>query len=304
VELARRFNGEIVSADSRQVYRGMDIGTGKDLDEYHTGGTPVAYHLIDIVDPGEDYNLFRFVTDARQAIAEIHQRQHLPIVVGGTPLYINALLEKYALEGGGQNQELRKTLSELSDDELLTRLQQQAPDVYARTDKSQRKRVIRAIEIAASRSTANKDEQDPGTTITPLLLAPYYHRREVHNRIQQRLDQRLQNGLVEEVQALHDHGLSWERLEFFGLEYRYAAYYLQGKLSYAEFREQLFTRIRRFGKAQDVWFRKMEREGKNIYWLPAGDLDQAINLVTAFLHDQPLPKPEIRLQNTLYGPRS
>ena len=302
VALARRFNGDIISADSRQVYRGLDIGTGKDLAEYRTGGTPVSCHLIDIVDAAEEYHLFRFLADATAALRQISGDGRLPIIAGGTPLYLNALIEGYSPEGSGPDPRLRRELEALSDSELLAILEAEAPDVSARTDRTQRRRLVRAVEIARSRA-----DSVAGTSAAPLnalLLGPYYPRATVHRRVEERLDERLRNGLIEEVRNLRGKGLDWERLDYFGLEYRYVSRYLQGQMCLDEMRNILLAKIRRFCKAQDVWFRKMEREGKVIYWIPEGDLDTASTLVRSFLAGDPLPTPEIRLKDTFYGPRS
>ncbi len=302
VRLARAFSGEIVSADSRQVYRGLDIGSGKDLAEYTSHGErPVRYHLIDVVYPDEEYNLFRYVADARQTILAINERGSLPVIAGGTPLYLNALLEGYRLEGGEPDAQLRKELEAVSDEGLVQILKNEAPDVLARTDLTQRRRLVRAVEIAKTRTAA--------PSVMPLhfdslLIAPYYPRKQVHRRIEERLDARLKAGMIEEVQELHKRGLSWERLDYFGLEYRYVAQYLQGKLSQSEMREILLQRIRRFCKSQDIWFRKIERAGHVIYWIPDGDKKKVEALVKAFLNDSELPEPEIRLKDVLYGPKS
>jgi len=301
VALARRFGGEIVSADSRQLYRGMDVGTGKDLEEYGVGSERVPYHLIDIADPGDDYHLFRYVADARHAIHTIRGRGRLPIVVGGTALYINALLNQYDLEGGEPDPVLREELDALSDEELLDILLREAPDVLGRTDRTQRRRIIRAVEIARTRR-ASSESRAP--VLDALLIGPFYPRKEIHQRIEKRLDARLANGMLEEVARLHAGGLSWERLDFFGLEYRYAAQHLRGELDFATFRATLLARIRRLCKSQEIWFRKMEREGKVIHWLAEGDIDEASKLVAAFLAGAPLPEPSIRISERLYGPRT
>jgi tRNA dimethylallyltransferase len=301
VELARRFRGEIVSADSRQVYRGLDLGTGKDLEDYGTGIDMVPHHLIDVCDPGEPYHLFRYLESARAIIRDIAGRECLPIVAGGTALYVNALLDEYELPGGAPDPVLREELAKLTDEELLDRLRTDAPDLFERTDKTQRKRVVRAIEIAHTRTTA---EDTPSLKLDPLLLAPYYPRQEVHKRIEQRLDARLDAGLIEEVTVLHEAGASWQWLDDLGLEYRYVSRYLRGELTREQMREELFTHIRRFCKSQDIWARKMEREGKVIHWLPGGNLEQAIDLVHLFLAGRPLPAPQLRLMETFYGPRN
>jgi len=301
VQLARRFQGEVVSADSRQVYRGLDVGTGKDLVDYGFGAEAVPYHLIDICDPGEVCHLFHYLELARKAVRDIAARGLLPIIAGGTALYLNALLDEYELAGGAPDPALREELAALSEEQLLDLLRSEAPDLYERTDKTQRKRIVRAVEIARTRTDA---DQTPSLTLDPLLLAPYYPRQEVHRRIEQRLDARLNAGLIEEVAALHESGAPWEWLDDLGLEYRYVSRYLRGELSREEMREALFTKIRQFCKSQDIWARKMEREGKTIYWLPNGDLEQAAELVQRFLAGQDLPAPQLRLMETFYGPRS
>ncbi len=298
VALARCFGGEIVSADSRQVYRGLTIGSGKDLAEYSSGGEPVPYHLVDVVSPAEEYHLFRFLADAREAICRILERGRLPMIAGGTSLYVNALLDDYSLEGGEPEPALRAALSGHSTPELCRMLLAEAPDVYARTDLSQRKRVVRGIEIARTRGGR---ATVGGIRLSPLILGPYYPRAAVHERIGVRLEERLEEGLVEEVARLHREGLSWERLDGFGLEYRHVAAHLRGFLSYERMKETLLARIRRLCRAQDIWFRKMERAGKVIHWIPGGDPAEAGRLVSCFLAGEELPPPRIRLMDIDYG---
>ncbi|NLF18107.1 MAG: tRNA (adenosine(37)-N6)-dimethylallyltransferase MiaA [Lentisphaerae bacterium] len=303
VALARRFRGEVISADSRQVYRGLDLGTGKDLEEYGAGAERVPVHLVDIVDPAEPYHLFRFVADAQAALRDIAGRGCLPVIAGGTGLYIHALIHGYALEGTAPSEALREGLEGLSDAELLATLQREAPDLAARVDTHQRRRLVRAVEIARSRAAAPDGAPAERLRLRPLLIGPYYPRGEVHARIAARLDARLQAGLIDEVARLHAAGLSWERLAWFGLEYRHVSQYLQGEVDLSGMRETLLARIRRFGKAQDAWLRKIEREGTPIHWLPGGDLAQALELVERFLAGAALPAPTLRLSETLYGPR-
>ncbi|NLF92541.1 MAG: tRNA (adenosine(37)-N6)-dimethylallyltransferase MiaA [Oligosphaeraceae bacterium] len=283
VALARKYRGEIVSADSRQVYRGLDIGTGKDLQEYGSGDQRVPAHLLDVVNPGEEFHLFRFVQLAREAIEDISSRDRLPVIVGGSPLYLQALLDGYALEGAGPDPAWRQELEELSDAQLLEMLRQQAaPELLARTDLTQRRRVIRALEIARS-GGGNFPREGLHNT---LILAPKYPRAVCHQRIELRLDQRLAQGLPEEVERLHQQGLSWEKMDWLGLEYRCLAQYFQGQLSWPEMRQTLLARIRQFCKRQDIWFRKMEREGKQIHWLPEGDFALACRLTEEWLSGQ------------------
>ena len=297
VALGRRFGGEVVSADSRQVFRELDIGTGKDLDEYSTGGETVRYHLIDIVEPTEDFNLFVYLRLAKTALADIWGRAVLPIVCGGTPLYIKALLDGYDQEGGAPDLQLRRELEEMGMDSLLELLKEKASaHLYERTDKTQKRRVVRALELAINGSTV---EPVPFVD-NALIIAPYYTRCELHARIEERLDARLQSGLIEEAARLHEQGMTLERMEWLGLEYRFVARYLAGKLTLVEMRNQLLAHIRQFCKRQDGWFRKLERDGHDIYWLPHGDASAAEALVGRWLANEPLPPPEMRLDSIRY----
>ncbi|MDT8392044.1 MAG: tRNA (adenosine(37)-N6)-dimethylallyltransferase MiaA [Lentisphaeria bacterium] len=306
VSLARRFDGEIISADSRQVYTGMDIGTGKDLADFGQGRDAVPYHLIDIVSPLEEYNARRFLRDAASALQSISARGKLPVIVGGTVLYIQAFIEGYDLPGGEPDPVFRAALKDVPTAELIERLRRVSPTIFDRTDKTQRQRVIRALEIAesASAGASGRPDESAPPDLDVLVLAPYYHRQVVHQRIERRLRERLQEGLLDEVQRLHAAGVSWEKMDYFGLEYRYAARHLQGSLSEEEFFTELFTHIRRFCKSQDIWFRKMERGGRVIHWLPEGNLEKAVELTRLFLADAPLPPPELKISDIYYGPKS
>ena len=299
VHLARRFGGEIISADSRQVYRHMDLGTGKDLDEYGEGADRVPYHLLDVVDPQEDFHLKKFLELALVAMDDIRSRNRLPVIAGGTPLYVNALIRGYSLPGGEPDPQLREELESLAREELVKRLQAVAsPELLARTDMTQEKRIIRAIEIALS------PEAEPicaAPLDNPLVIAPYFPRKTVRERIEIRLDERLNLGLVEEVRMLHENGVSWEKLEWFGLEYRYVARYLKKELTFDQMRTELLAKIRHFCKSQDIWFRKMEREGIAIHWIPEGDPSEAESLVARWLVHEPLPPPSIRLADISYS---
>lgn len=258
VKIARKFNGEIISVDSRQVYRGMDLGTGKDLAEYAENGPPVPYHLIDIVSPLEEYHLARFLPDAFAAIADIAGRGRLPILCGGSALYLAALLGSYRLPGG------------------------------ARTPGAPRN----------ERRADDPPSFTPPFRLDALTLGVYFPREEVRRRIEARLDARLAAGLAEEVARLRREGVSFEKLEFFGLEYREIARYLQGKIDFDAMRNELLNRIRQFAKRQDIFFRKMEREGHRIYWLKNSEPDA---LIAAFLAGGELPEPELRMSDIYYG---
>ena len=301
VHLARSFGGEIISADSRQVYRHMDLGTGKDLDEYGEGAERIPCHLLDVADPQEDFHLKKYLELALAAMDDICSRNRLPVIAGGTPLYINALLHGYSLPGGEPNPHLRSELQSLTREELIQRLQAIAsPELLARTDMTQNKRLIRAIEIAMS---PQEESIRTAPLDNPLVIAPYFPRKTVHERIEIRLDERLRLGLVEEVQALHDHGVTWEKLDWFGLEYRYVARYLKKELTFEEMHDELLAKIRHFCKSQDIWFRKMEREGLVIHWIPDGNPQEAESLVRRWLVHEPIPAPTIRLADITYCPK-
>ena len=219
-----------------------------------------------------------------------------PYLAGGTPLYVNALIRGYQLPGGEPDPELRKQLLEMDERQLLEKLHQIAsPELIQRTDTTQKKRIARAIEIASS----NEDDALNYPPLqNPLVIAPFFDRAEIHRRIELRLDERLQQGMIREVEMLHQHGVSWERLDWFGLEYRYIAKFLKNELELQEMRNQLLAKIRGFCKSLTIWFRKMEREGIDIHWIQDGDFNQAANLVKLWLNNKPLPKPTIRLADT------
>lgn len=264
LQVAQAFGGEIISADSRQVYRGLDLGSGKDLAEY--GATP--YHLIDIVDPGEEYNLFAFQRDCFAAIEELRGRGRLPVLAGGTGLYLDAVLKGYRLVPVPENPELRAALADLDDAALAVRLQSLRPRLHNTSDTSDRSRLLRAIEIAIGEGKAAENTPPP-PTIQPLIFGLRWPRAELRRRVTVRLRERLEQGLVEEVRRLHEGGVPWATLEYFGLEYRYLARHLQGHLSYNDMFQQLNSAIHDFAKRQETWFRRMERQGTVIHWLDA-----------------------------------
>lgn len=298
VEICRRFGGEIISADSRQVYRGMDIGTGKDLGEYSEGGEYVPYHLIDIAEPDEDFHLFKYLGLAKSAIKSVSERGKLPVVCGGTPLYIKALLDGYDQDGGAPDLALRDELMKLTEDELVYMLKKEADErLFARTDFTQKRRIIRSIELARF----GKSVEPVPVIDDALIIAPYYERKTIHKRVEKRLDERLANGMLDEISALHMAGMSWDRMEWLGLEYRFAARFLKGDISFEEMRSTLLAHIRQFCKHQDGWFRKLERDGKSIYWIKDGDIAMSSNLIQMWLAGQILPQPELRLDEIRYN---
>ena len=264
VDCAIAFNGEIVSADSRQIYRGMDLGTGKDIDEY--GDTP--FHMIDIADAGYKYNLFEFLRDANIAINDIKERQKLPIVVGGTGLYIEAILNGLQLPQVPENTFLRSKLQGLSLEEL-TAILSRMKSLHNTTDVDTTKRAIRAIEIA----TYYEEHPDAITQTTPHPVADAVticidiQREQRRQRITTRLNARLQQGMVEEVENLLRSGIAAEDLIYYGLEYKFLTEYLIGQLSYADMVDKLEIAIHQFAKRQMTWFRGMERRGHKLHYI-------------------------------------
>lgn len=265
VDAATRLGGEIISADSRQVYRGMDIGTGKDLDEY--GAIP--YHLIDIVEPGYEFNVFEFQQRFYAAFAEIQARGLLPVMCGGTGLYLEAVLNEYHMVEAPHDPELRARLERLSHAELRDELLRLKPEQHNSTDLEERERLVRAIEIAVAQKQAPPSTAPP--TLRPLVFGLRWPRPLLRQRIRERLHQRLQEGMVAEVERLHQEGTSWKTLEFYGLEYRFIAQYLQGALSYNDMVQKLGSAICKFAKRQETWFRRMEKRGTTIHWLDPED---------------------------------
>lgn len=279
VEAAQRLNGEIISADSRQVYRGMDLGTGKDLSEY--GDTP--YHLIDIAEPGTEFNVFSFQKLCFDAILNIHSRHKLPIICGGTGLYLDAVLQGYRLIHVPENPALREELSSLTDAQLQERLIKLKPSQHNQTDLNERERLIRAIEIALGEQLS---DEPPLPSLNPVVFGLRWPRPLLRKRIALRLRQRLDEGMIDEVANLHESGVPWECLEFYGLEYRFIAQHLQGELSFNDMKQKLQSAICQFAKRQETWFRRMERKGTKIIWLD-GDKDPCGSLFAYLEKNQP-----------------
>lgn len=279
VQVARALNAEIISADSRQVYRGMDIGTGKDLQEYGT----VPYHLIDIVDPGYEFNVFEFQRRFIQAFRDIHYRRRLPILVGGTGLYLDAVLKGYQLAEVPENPELRQELAARSLEDLADRLKQINPRLHNTTDLLDRQRLTRAIEIAEF--TPGKDQAPYHfPQLDPVVFGIKWERKILRQRITQRLKARLKRGMIEEVESLLEKGVSFETLEFYGLEYRFIAKYLKGELNKNDMFQKLNSAIHQFAKRQDTWFRRLEHQGILIHWVdgkvdPAGSILKQLETV-------------------------
>lgn len=275
VAVARAIDGEIVSADSRQVFRGMDIGTGKDLSEYSEGGTAVPYHLIDIHDPGYEYNAYQFQNDFIRAFHQIVAAGHTPILCGGTGLYIDAVVRNFPLAHAPIDEAFRASVADIDDEELTRRLAALAP-LHNHTDTEDRNRLIRALEIQeyTRRHPHDHVEMPP---MEHLVVAVEFPRDILIQRIEQRLRQRLQDGMVEEGRRLLDSGVDAERLRRYGLEYRHLTRYLLQECSYEQMFEELFRDIRRFAKRQMTYLRHMERNGVTIHWLDGREGTQQLS---------------------------
>ena len=264
-ELAYQLGGEIISADSRQVFRGMDIGTGKDLADYHIHGVDIPYHLIDIHDAGYEYNVYQFQNDFIRAFGDIVSRGRQPILCGGTGMYIEAVVKGYQLADAPIDPDFRRRMEAFTDEELTARLASLIK-LHNHTDTETRDRLLRALEIQEYH-LQHPDEYPHMPEMEHLIIGVSFPREIVIERIGIRLHQRLQEGMIEEVKALLEQGVPEERLLRYGLEYKHVTRYLRGECSYDQMYENLYTDIRRFSKRQMTWFRRMERQGIPIRWI-------------------------------------
>ena len=260
-EVAHRIHGAVISADSRQVYRGMDIGTGKDLEEYTVDGEPVPHYLIDILDAGEEYNVFEYRRDFDKKYKMLQEAGTPAVLCGGSGMYIEAVLKNYTLHEVPRNDTLRNQLAGKSVDELTEMLQQYIR-LHNHTDTETRERLLRALEIQTyyHEHGLKQEEERP----EHLLFYMDYPRPLLRDRITRRLHQRLEAGMVEELQQLLDKGLKKEQLTYYGLEYKWITLYLCGEIAYEEMVGKLNTAIHQFAKRQETWFRHMEKNGFNL----------------------------------------
>ena len=287
--LALRTGGEIISADSRQVYRRMDIGTGKDLADYTIGDVHIPYHLIDIADPGTKYNLFQYQQDSHTAYNDIRSRGKLPILCGGTGLYIEAVLGGYSLSPVPQNQKLRESLEGKSLDQLTQMLvqlkQKNGSKMHNRTDVDTAQRAIRAIEI----ETYNLEHPTPERQMPPvdsLVIGINIDRELRREKITRRLKARLEEGMCDEIRSLIDGGVNPDDLIYYGLEYKFVTEYVVGKTSYEEMFRQLEIAMHQFGKRQMTWFRGMERRGYTIHWIDAAQsMDEKVESIMSLMNE-------------------
>ena len=279
VAVARAFNGEIISADSRQTYRHLDIGSGKDLCDYAASeeGAAVPYHLIDIIDLPAEYNVYNYQQDFYKVFKDIIARGKLPVIVGGTGMYIDAIVRDYQLVILPENKKLHEELEATPLEELATRLMELQPELHTKNDLLEKDRVIKALEIIEAKKQGQASTSVQRPEINPLIIGTTLPRPELWENICKRLKERLDGGMLDEVQSIHDSGITWERLEKLGLEYRFCSEYLQGKIvSKEDLFEGLFIAIRQFAKRQETWFRMMEKKGVEIKWLEPGSKEERI----------------------------
>lgn len=281
--LAYELDSEIISADSRQVYRQMDLGTGKDLTDYIVNGKQIPYHLIDIVEPGYKYNVFEYQRDFLDAYFSIKEKGKLPVLCGGTGMYLESVLKGYKLMPVPEDKELRKRLENKTPEELGNLLAQYK-DLHNSTDLDTVKRAIRAIEIEEY-YLKNRVSYREFPPLNSLIIGIDIDRELRREKITRRLRQRLDEGMVDEIRMLIDKGISPEDLLYYGLEYKYLTLYVTGKLSFNEMFAQLEIAIHQFAKRQMTWFRGMERRGFVIHWLGASlTMSEKIERVKGFLN--------------------
>jgi len=274
VQLADYFNGEIISADSRQVYRGMNIGTGKDLNEYFINGKQIPFYLIDVTDPAEEFDLYKFQQMFYKSFDELKCKNKLSFLVGGTGMYLSSILQNYNLNKADFETE-KQILSLLPDVELKEMLKKINPALHNTTDLNDRERIIKAITIAKAQNT-----HVDNTKINSLTIGVSLSRDEIKKRITLRLKKRLdEEGMIDEVKSLLDSGVSFDKLIFFGLEYKFIALYLKGELNKNDMFQKLNSAIHSFAKRQMTWFRKMEKEGVVINWIDGPDFNKAKELI-------------------------
>jgi len=283
VKLANKTNGEIISADSRQIYKGMDIGTGKDLSEYRIGDKYIPYHLIDILNPNEDYSVYQFKQDFLKCFNVLQDKKKNIILCGGTGLYIESILLNYDIPNIGPDIKLRKTLSKLTKEELIEQLKKIDSSKFNPKFHTTNRRIIRTIEI-------NKNKNKNNKILNKNFHIPHYQvfglkmKREcLLSLIDDRLDVRFNNGMIEEVEKLIYHGMSLERLKYFGLEYKIVGEYLFNQIDFDDMKLKLKFAINRFSKRQMTFFRRMEKRGINIQWIDKKEYQNINQFIKKYL---------------------
>ena len=271
VKIANKYKGEIISADSRQIYKGMDIGTGKDLNEYQVNQNYILHHLIDILDPQSNYSVYQFKQDFIKIYNSLVKKNKLPILCGGTGLYIESVLLDYKIPNVRPNDNLREMLNKKSINDLIEHLKLINTDKYDKNYHTTKRRIIRTIEIIKSNKKLNFNQ-----TIkikNPLIIGLNFEREKLLNNIQKRLQKRIESGMIDEVQTLIDNGMELDRLKYFGLEYKFIGQYLFNEIPYRDMLEKLNYAINRFSKRQMTFFRRMEKRGLEITWVSENNLD-------------------------------
>ncbi|MCH7771560.1 MAG: tRNA (adenosine(37)-N6)-dimethylallyltransferase MiaA [Bacteroidetes bacterium] len=277
--LAYQLNGEIISADSRQVYKFMDIGTGKDLTDYVIDGNTVPFHLINIVEPTGEYNLYNFQMDFYKEFKKIKNNRKIPFLAGGSGLYLSSILQNYKLKRADNSEEKINELNRLSEKELRKILLSLKPKQHNITDLVDKERILKAILIE---ETDNKNISKAYCSISSLNIGIKFERGEINKRITKRLKKRFDEGMIEEVSNLLNMGITHDKLAFFGLEYKYVSLYLLGDLNFNDMFQKLNSAIHKFAKKQMTWFRKMEREGVNINWFNGNDYNRILTLIEKY----------------------
>jgi len=281
--LANKFNGEIISADSRQVYKGMDIGTGKDFNDYLVDGKIISYHLVDVISPREEFNLFEFNKLFFESFTAINSKNKIPFLVGGTALYLHSILKSYHLSKAEFQNKSYDYLYDLDIETLRNKLFEYKSDLHNTTDMLLKDRIIKAIIVADKNTDNNINDRKK---INSLNIGVRVERNTVRERITKRLKYRLENGMIEEIKQLVESGISFEKLEFFGLEYKFIAKYLKHEIDYDEMFQKLNTAIHQFAKRQMTWYRKMEREGICIHWIDNADFHSAEKIILENYYEQ------------------
>ena len=273
--LAHAFNGEIISADSRQVYKEMDIGTGKDLKDYSIEGKIIPHYLINVINPTEEFDLYKFNQLFYQFFDKIKRNKKIPFLVGGTGLYISSILKGYKLTKADLTAKNLRYFEEYSTTELKTILRELSSNLHNTTDLINRERIIKAIIVAM----ASSEDSSQQSNINSLVIGIKLPRSEIKNRITARLKSRLESGMITEVESLLKKNITYEKLNFFGLEYKFIGLYLKNELNYNDMFQKLNSAIHNFAKRQMTWFRKMEKEGIKINWIEGPDYNAAFKII-------------------------
>lgn len=283
--LAYHFQGEIISADSRQIYKGMDIGTGKDLNEYVFKNKNIPYHLIDILKPSENYSVYTFKKDFSNIYDSLIDRKSLPILCGGTGLYIESILLNYQMVNIPPNDDFRVKLEKQTLNNLIHEIQQTGKSIYDSEYHITKRRIIRSLEIHKYKNDEDITNNIDCNHIKPIVFGIDLERENILKKIKIRLENRLNDGMIEEVKELIDSGLTLERLKYFGLEYKFVGEYLYDNISFSEMKEKLNFAINRFSKKQMTFFRRMEKRGIKIHWVKLSEIKLINNKINTYLNE-------------------